>query len=548
MGGITDLTLIPVTNSSFGGNAVGHKIALDAAGTAAQTSSTGGVGQDFIVLDGTGSTGDVKVGDELTTVTAEAAGVGFRVLSIIDTMPENDQFIYEYAWEGAGFNNEYTNFFGRYGTASNPLFEVNRLKVFVDGQEADAAVQGQNYQFDANGNIEFGTTGGSTEYFGVQKPMYAYSLTTDKVKFNEPLEFATVVKISYENYNDVEERDTGRSTYLIRLPEDRDIPAIWNDIHKVAKGIYRFIVRENDVFKPWDYHVSAVTPQVDSPACINPVEQLSITQDKTVIFNFPTPLASQRFIYSDAEADLICIAGADSSTQGGIIKTSATKYDLDGQHVSTLSPQGGTTSTSANTDPLNFRREYFWHNVKQSDGTTDAFDTTENSTHRTYVGMQSTKPFGNGMRIFLLTRGGPIRPSYSDYTPRDVKAISVNFPTGSVNGAIETLGGVNYTFDDGERSGDLVTVADASISVGTSTIAGVTVGSISSDILVGATASVTLEDASVVTLTVTEVSSTASSITVRSSGSVAGTLASGTFTFAKNVGASWKGNYVNFGV
>ena len=547
VGGISDLTLVPITDSSFGGNAVGHKLALDSAGAAIQTGATGGIGQDFIVLDGTGSTGDVKVGDELTTATAQTAGFGFRVLSVIDTMPENDQFIYEYAWEGAGFNNEYTNFFGRYGTASNPLFEVNRLKVFVDGQEADAAVQGQNYQFDSSGNIEFGTTGGSTEYFGVQKPMYAYSLTTDKVKFNEPLEFATVVKISYENYNDVEERDTGRSTYLIRLPEDRDIPAIWNDIHKVAKGIYRFIVRENDVFKPWDYHVSAVTPQVDSPACINPVEQLSITQDKTVIFNFPTPLASQRFIYSDAEADLICIAGADSSTQGGIIKTSATKYDLDGQHVSTLSPQGGTASTSSNADPLNFRREYFWHNVKQSDGTTDAFDTTENSTHRTYVGMMSTKPFGNGMRIFLLTRGGPIRPSYSDYTPRDVRGISDNFPTGAVNGAIETLGGVDYTFDDGERSGDLVTADDASINVGTTTISGATVTSISSEILVGATASVTTVEGDTITLTVTEVSSSAGSITVRSSGSTVGTLAAGTVTFTKNVGSSWKGNYVNFG-
>ena len=137
--------------------------------------------------------------------------------------------------------------------------------------------------------------------------MYAYSLTTDTFKFNQTIEKGTVVKLSYENYNDVEERDTGKSTYLIKVPEDRDIPNIWNDIHKVAKGIYRFVVRENDVFKPWDYHVSAVIPQVDSPACINPVEQLSITQDKTVIFNFPTPLASQRFIYSDAEADIIVV-------------------------------------------------------------------------------------------------------------------------------------------------------------------------------------------------------------------------------------------------
>lgn len=186
--------------------------------------------------------------------------------------------------------------------------------------------------------------------------------------------------------------------------------------------------------------------------------------------------------------------------------------------------------------------------MKQSDETTDAFDTTENSTHRTYVGMMSTKPFGNGMRIFLLTRGGPIRPSYSDYTPRDVRGISDNFPTGATNGDIETLGGVDYTFDDGDCSGDLVTTDDVTVNVGTTTITGAAVGSISTDILVGATATVTLGDASTVTLTVTEVTSTSGSITVRSSGSSVGTLAAGSLTFTKNVGSSWNGNYVNFGV
>lgn len=398
---------------------------------------------------GTGAI-SMKVGDIVTTaaqaaivetsgaLNASATCKAMRIEAVIDTFPEDDTFIYEYAWNGAGFDNQYTNFFGRSGTASNPLFEINRLKVFVDGSEADAAVLGQNYTINADGNVEFGTTNVSLEYFGVEKPMYAYSLTDDTWTFNQPIENGTVVKLSYENYNDVEERDTGKSTYLVSVPEDRDIPSIWNDIHKVAKGIYRFVVRENDVFKPWDYHVSAVIPQVDSPACINPVEQLSITQDKTVIFNFPTPLASQRFIYSDAEMDLICVAGADSSTQGGIIKTSATKYDLDSAQESTLETghTPGSEHVSSNGDKLNFRQPYDWHNAKQGaaaatattafrDGA-DALDTTTNATHRTYVGMMSTKPFGNGMRIFLLTRGGPIRPQYSDYTPRDIAAISDN--------------------------------------------------------------------------------------------------------------------------
>jgi len=453
----SDSEIVPVPNATLGGATSGFTFDYlgDAEASATEKGHIAVSGSREIIITAPGSgTIDMTVGDMVTskeianTVDATFIAAGgtieaFRVDAIQDTFPENDKIIYEYAWEGAGFNNQYTNFFGRSGTSSNPLFEVNRLKIFVDGSEADAAVLGQNYTINSAGNVEFGTTNKSLEYFGVEKPMYAYSLTDDTWTFNQPIENGTVVKLSYENYNDVEERDTGKSTYLIKVPEDRDIPNIWNDIHKVAKGIYRFCVRESDVFKPWDYHVSAVIPQIDSPACINPVEQLSITQDKTVIFNFPTPLASQRFIYSDAEMDLICVAGADSSTQGGIIKTAATKYDLDAAQTSTLTDgyATGTENTGSNGDKLNFRQPYDWHNTHQgthsstlatNDGTpsfrdgASAFDTISNSNHRTYVGMMSTKPFGNGMRIFLLTRGGPIRPQYSDYTPRDIRAENEN--------------------------------------------------------------------------------------------------------------------------
>lgn len=453
-GAITDTLLVPITNSLRGGSTNGFKIdqSVGATPEGFTKANTDPTGSGAAITEPGSGIFDMVAGDEITVAGLNADGTdisglgqgvtkvvkGMRVTKVVDTFPAGDKFIFEYAWEGAGFNNEYTNFFGRSGTASQPLYEVNRLKIFVDGAEADAAVNGQNYTIDRNGNAQFGTTNQSLEYFGVEKPMYAYSLTTDTFKFNQTIEKGTVVKLSYENYNDVEERDTGKSTYLIKVPEDRDIPNIWNDIHKVAKGIYRFVVRENDVFKPWDYHVSAVIPQVDSPACINPVEQLSITQDKTVIFNFPTPLASQRFIYSDAEMDMICVAGADSSTQGGIIKTSLTKYDLDSGQVSTLQPShvADSENVSASGDKLNFRQPYSWHNAKQGTAATtastafrnggDAFDTTANSTHRTYVGMMSTKPFGNGMRLFLLTRGGPIRPQYSDYTPRDVEADTIN--------------------------------------------------------------------------------------------------------------------------
>ena len=34
--------------------------------------------------------------------------------------------------------------------------------------------------------------------------------------------------------------------------------------------------------------------------------------------------------------------------------------------------------------------------------------------HRTYIGMYATKPYGNGMRMFVQINGGSIRPEYSD--------------------------------------------------------------------------------------------------------------------------------------
>ena len=424
-----------------------------------------------------------SIGDEICFAKENgksAERIGARVTAILQVFPKDDTFIYEYSWKGAGYDNTYANYYGRSGINSHPLYEVNRLKVFVNGSEADAAILGQNYNIDGDGDIQFGTTTSSLEYFGVAKPMYAYNVSDDTLKFSLPIQDGTAVKLSYENYSDTEERDTGKGTYLIKIPEDRDVPNIWQDIHSVAKGIYRFVVRENDVFKPWDYHVSAVVPQIDSPACINPVEQLSITQDKTVIFNFPTPLASQRFIYSNAELDIICVANAGSSTQGGIIKTSESKYDLDhmqhsgyrnytndktyaasldsadaatilattqfGEDPTTGLKSDTNVSKSAGLNPagdplaLNYRREYYWHNVYQGGLTlatgqrtgataspvVRAFDTPENSTSRTYLGMHSTKPFGNGMRIFIQCRGGSIRPAYSDFTPRDQVANPVN--------------------------------------------------------------------------------------------------------------------------
>ena len=462
------VTLAPFANHPSGGSSAGYLIAEMGP---TPTSATG-FRSWLATAMSTGGTTEIRVGDVLAVVGADGDNNtnttrAIRVDGFVDTFPEGDEFIYEYAWLGAGYDGIYANFYGRSGTASRPLFETNRLKVFVDSLEAEAAILGQNYSIDAGGDIKFGTTNTSLEYFGTEKNMYAYSLTDDTLKFAQFIPNGIIVKLSYEPYADIEENDSGTRTYLVKVPEDRDIPSLWHDVHREAKGIYRFVVRESDVLKPWDYHVSAVIPQIDSPACINPVEQLSITQDKTIVFNFPSPLASQRFIYSDSELDIIAVASANSSTQSGLIKTSASKFDLDGAHSSDcrLTNSAGVEITKATNsvsakgsdEKLNFRREYFWHNYKKSDTTTDAVESIKSTPSRTYMGMASTKPHGNGMRIFFHVRGGSIRPVYSDYTPREIFDVEDNFPASPTLNDEAVLGGVKYVYkhtdNDGAGSG-----------------------------------------------------------------------------------------------
>ena len=313
----------------------------------------------------------------------------------------------KYRWKGAGYLNRYINPYGRQGDGTAQLEDAARLNVFVENVELDHARNPYEYTVNSNGDVLWPANAASFQ--GTSLNTYVYSLPVDTVFIRESLSEGQVLKMQIQNYAEDPE---AQNLYLIEVPEDPDFPKHWTDMHRESKGIYRFVVREYDVLKPWDYHVSAVIPQVDSPAIINPVEQLSITQDKTFVFNFPTPMASQRYIYPNSEMDLICFSGADSSTEGGITNVgtaTSPKYDLDGEQDSSVGGGTAGTSTLKPSDALDYRAAYTWHT-----GT----DTATTSANRTYAGMQSTKSDGNGMRIFTLVRGGPIRPEYSDWTVR----------------------------------------------------------------------------------------------------------------------------------
>jgi len=318
---------------------------------------------------------------------------------------QKPKVLVNYRWKGAGYQNRYINPVGRSGDGTGPLENTSLLSVYVSNVEINAAVAPEEYIVDSDGVPQFT----QIPVFGNEQNVYAYMLQTDHLYVRDEIANSQVVTIAYENYA-IDPNAT--SQYLIELPSDPDIPASWMNPHNESKAIYRFCIREQDVLKPWDKHVSAIIPQVDSPAIINPYEQLALTDRKTLVTFFPTPMTSQRYIYPEDEMDLICYTSADASTMGGFVNVGANnaKYDLDS--VQSSSVTGDTAGTGTNSsEELNFRFPYTWHT-----GTNSATTSSE----RTYLGMHSTLPYGNGMRIMLLVRGGSIRPEYSDFIPPDV--------------------------------------------------------------------------------------------------------------------------------
>ena len=244
----------------------------------------------------------------------------------------------------------------------------------------------------------------------VERNEYMYDFWNKSLFFKISPRAGTTFSISMVNYQTA---NPSQGTFIISRPEDRNFPE--TNLNEV-KSINRFIVREKDVLKPWDYHVSATMHEIDSHAIINPQEQLSITQGRNFVFSFPTQLTSQRFYYPESELDLICVSSADFSTQAGYVEID--KYsDSDGKNTTASTPAqlamvqsfsaGDSSGTAANrfsiseiaagaygghTGPDD--KLYIWKKHK-----------------RKYEGMPSTLPNGNGMRIFLQVTGGSIRHS-----------------------------------------------------------------------------------------------------------------------------------------
>ena len=179
--------------------------------------------------------------------------------------------------------------------------------------------------------------------FGVYFSASAANLQTAENTIN------TVYDISGNTYN-LSNLDNSDDFYIMSPYDREDYLAD----EYTAKNIWRFVAREFDILKPTDVHKYATRHQIDSNAIINPLEQLSITDENRFVITFPTGLTTQRFMYPKEETDLICFSSAEVVAEASNIPMTTYLYD-------------GVTSDK-----------------------------------RRYQGMRSTAAYGNGMRIMVL--------------------------------------------------------------------------------------------------------------------------------------------------
>lgn len=83
-----------------------------------------------------------------------------------------------------------------------------------------------------------------------------------------------------------------------------------------------FIIRERDIMVPMEYHADAAYGSENTNPIMNLKFPVSITESNEYVINFPNNLASTRFVYPNAELDLIGYVSGDVLAEGSVITTS----------------------------------------------------------------------------------------------------------------------------------------------------------------------------------------------------------------------------------
>ncbi len=83
-----------------------------------------------------------------------------------------------------------------------------------------------------------------------------------------------------------------------------------------------FIVREKDIMVPMEIHADASYGSLNTNPIMNLQFPVSITESNEYVINFPNNLASTRFVYPNAELDLVGYVSGDVLAEGSVITTS----------------------------------------------------------------------------------------------------------------------------------------------------------------------------------------------------------------------------------
>lgn len=90
----------------------------------------------------------------------------------------------------------------------------------------------------------------------------------------------------------------------------------------LSSTVKYFIVREKDIMVPMEIHADASYGSTNTNPIMNLQFPVSITESNEYVINFPNNLASTRFVYPNAELDLIGYVSGDVLAEGSVITTS----------------------------------------------------------------------------------------------------------------------------------------------------------------------------------------------------------------------------------
>lgn len=149
-----------------------------------------------------------------------------------------------------------------------------------------------------------------------------------------------------------------------------------------AKQFFKFIARELDVVSPSKVKFAAVDME-DSPSCLNPWPQNSISESGEFVVNFINNLSTPRFRYAD-ELDMVGTVGAEVIGAGTIIEVNV--YN--------------------ETSP------------------------------RKYIAAYATNKFGTGMRLMVLMEAGEDDEDSHIFKKPETYALTANVSSVSENGSV----------------------------------------------------------------------------------------------------------------